>query len=155
MTKEDKEIKRKAILQCNWREPININAVNQVPSETSKLPTDAATTVAAIANEIAEDPRQTRHYQQRRQGLKIALIDSGIDYTHPAPDNGCFGKGCLVSFAAQPNPLGFIGAAPGVTLGAYRMFGCDGLAGDDMILAAYNKAFEDGANIITVSIGEA
>ncbi|KAG6111122.1 hypothetical protein E4U13_005065 [Claviceps humidiphila] len=56
MTKEDKEIRRKAILQRNWREPINVDAVNQLPSETSKLPIDAATTVATIANY----PHQTR-----------------------------------------------------------------------------------------------
>ncbi|KAG6071885.1 hypothetical protein E4U16_005807 [Claviceps sp. LM84 group G4] len=59
--------------------------------------------------------------------------------------------------SAQPKALGFTGAAPDVTsvLTTYKMFGCDGLAGDDMILPAYSKAFEDGANIITVSIGEA
>ncbi|KAG6170869.1 hypothetical protein E4U24_007695 [Claviceps purpurea] len=124
------------------------------------------------------------------KGVKVAVIDSGIDFTHPALGNGCFGKGCLVSFgtdfvgdafngsnkpipddkpmdcaghgthvagiiAAQKNPLGFTGAATGVTLGAYRVFGCGGYAADDIVLAAFNKAFEDGANIITASLGEA
>ncbi|KAG5930375.1 hypothetical protein E4U42_001620 [Claviceps africana] len=31
------------------------------------------------------------------RGVKLALIDSGVDYLHPAL-GGCFGKGCLVSF---------------------------------------------------------
>ncbi|KAG5966304.1 hypothetical protein E4U57_002894 [Claviceps arundinis] len=124
------------------------------------------------------------------KGVKVALIDSGIDFTHPALGNGCFGKGCLVSFgtdfvgdayngsnkavpdgipmdcdghgthvagivAAQNNPMGFTGAATGVTLGAYRVFGCEGNGSNDIIMAALNKAFEDGANIISASIVQA
>ncbi|KAG5986945.1 hypothetical protein E4U52_008054 [Claviceps spartinae] len=124
------------------------------------------------------------------KGVKVALIDSGIDFTHPALGNGCFGKGCLVSFgtdfvgdayngsnkavpdgipmdcdghgthvagivAAQKNPMGFTGAATGVTLGAYRVFGCEGSGSNDIIMAALNKAFEDGANIISASIVQA
>jgi subtilisin family serine protease len=29
------------------------------------------------------------------KGIKIAVIDSGVDYTHPAL-GGCFGAGCRV-----------------------------------------------------------
>ncbi|KAH7007519.1 peptidase S8/S53 domain-containing protein [Ilyonectria destructans] len=121
------------------------------------------------------------------KGIKVAVIDTGIDYDHPAL-GGCFGPDCLVSFgtdfvgddydgynavypdedpmdcaghgshvagiiAAQENSMGFTGAAPGVTLGAYRVFGCDGEAGNDVLIAAFNQAFEDGADIITASIG--
>ena len=31
------------------------------------------------------------------KGIKVAIIDSGIDYNHPDL-GGCFGKGCKVSF---------------------------------------------------------
>ncbi|KAK2935390.1 Peptidase S8, subtilisin-related [Fusarium oxysporum f. sp. vasinfectum] len=121
------------------------------------------------------------------KGLKVALVDSGIDYKHPAL-GGCFGKNCLVSFgtdlvgdaydgsnhakpdndpmdcaghgthvagilAAQKNTMGFTGAAPGVQIGAYRAFGCNGEAGNDVLIAAFNQAFEDGADIISASIG--
>ncbi|KAM0196020.1 hypothetical protein ACHAPA_004653 [Fusarium lateritium] len=120
-------------------------------------------------------------------GIKVAVIDTGIDYEHPAL-GGCFGPDCLVSFgtdlvgddydgynavfpdedpidcaghgthvagiiAAQNNKYGFTGAAPGVTLGAYRVFGCSGEAGNDVLIAAFNQAFQDGADIITASIG--
>ncbi|KAF1970669.1 subtilisin-like serine protease PR1C [Bimuria novae-zelandiae CBS 107.79] len=124
------------------------------------------------------------------KGTKIAVIDSGIDYLHPALGGG-FGEGHLVSYgtdlvgdnysgfntpvpdddpidecaghgshvagivAAQANPFGFTGAAPDVTLGAYRVFGCDGPASNDVLIAAYNQAFEDGSDIITASIGGA
>lgn len=122
------------------------------------------------------------------KGINIAVIDTGIDYTHPAL-GGCFGKGCLVSFgrdlvgdeyagpgdepapdddprdceghgthvagiiAARPNPVRFTGAAPGVSLGAYKVFGCNSDTALDVIMAAFHMAYEDGADIITASIG--
>ncbi|KAG6149185.1 hypothetical protein E4U37_006981 [Claviceps purpurea] len=120
------------------------------------------------------------------KGIKVAVVDSGIDYLHPAL-GGCYGKDCLVSFghdfvgdaydgintpvpdedpmdckghgthvagiiAAQNNSFGFTGTAPGVSLGAYRVLGCDGGAGNDVLIAAFNKAYQDGANIITASL---
>ncbi|KAF7551263.1 hypothetical protein G7Z17_g5119 [Cylindrodendrum hubeiense] len=123
------------------------------------------------------------------KGVKVAVIDTGIDYKHPAL-GGCFGPDCLVSFgtdlvgddydgyntvypdddpmdcqghgshvagiiAAQENSMGFTGVAPDVSLGAYRVFGCDGEAGNDVLIAAFNQAYEDGADIITASIGGA
>lgn len=30
------------------------------------------------------------------KGVYVAIIDTGIDYTHPALGNGCFGAGCKV-----------------------------------------------------------
>ncbi|KYK58956.1 subtilisin-like serine protease PR1C [Drechmeria coniospora] len=123
------------------------------------------------------------------KGVKIAIIDTGIDYMHPAL-GGCFGENCLVSFgadlvgdafdgtnmphpdpypledcnghgtavagviAAQPNELGFTGAVPNATIGMYRVFGCQGFASDDVIVAAFNQAYEDDADIISASIGE-
>ncbi|KAF2279229.1 subtilisin-like protein [Westerdykella ornata] len=111
------------------------------------------------------------------KGTKIAVIDTGIDWRHPAL-GGCFGEGCLVSYgknfsgsdtepldcighgthvagiiAAQKNELGVLGAAPGVTLGSYRVFGCVGGGEEDVLLAAFNQAFEDGSDIITASVG--
>ncbi|ETS76666.1 hypothetical protein PFICI_12053 [Pestalotiopsis fici W106-1] len=122
------------------------------------------------------------------EGIKIGVIDTGIDYTHPALGGG-FGPGYLVSYgydlvgddytgyntpvpdddpydgcaghgshvagiiAAQPNELGFTGTAPGVTLGAYRVFGCDGSAGNDVLIEAYLRAYDEGSQIITASIG--
>ncbi|OIW32859.1 subtilisin-like protein [Coniochaeta ligniaria NRRL 30616] len=123
------------------------------------------------------------------KGIKIAVIDTGTDYLHPAL-GGCFGPGCLVSFGADlvgdafngsnaripdpdpldecnghgshvagiiaaqsNNPYGIIGAAQGVTLGSYRVFGCDGDTPNDVLISAYNLAYEAGADIITASIG--
>ncbi|KAI1333482.1 peptidase S8/S53 domain-containing protein [Xylariaceae sp. FL0016] len=121
-------------------------------------------------------------------GVKIGIVDSGVDYNHPAL-GGCFGEGCLITYgtdivgdnyngdntpvpdsdpwdgcgghgthvsgiiAAQANEMNFTGAAPGVTLGMYRVFGCTGGAANDVLIDAYMQAFEAGSNIITASIG--
>lgn len=55
--------------------------------------------------------------------------------------------------AAGPNPYNFTGVAPDATLGSYRVFGCSGSAADDVLIAAFTKAYEDGADVITASIG--
>ncbi|GAB1315592.1 hypothetical protein MFIFM68171_05802 [Madurella fahalii] len=130
----------------------------------------------------------------RGKGVRVAVVDTGIDYKHPAL-GGCFGPGCLVAYgydlvgdnytelderttkqpdndpmdecnghgthvagiiAAQSgkNPWGIVGAAEDVTLGAYRVFSCRaGGAPDDVLIDAYLKAWEDGSDIITASIG--
>lgn len=66
----------------------------------------------------------------------------------------CQGHGTHVAgtIAAQDNYLGFTGGAPDVTLGAYRAFGCSGNSANDVLIAAFNQAFEDGAEIITCSV---
>ncbi|KAG8164309.1 hypothetical protein KVR01_006227 [Diaporthe batatas] len=122
------------------------------------------------------------------KGVRIGIIDDGVDYTHPAL-GGCFGEGCLVAYgydlvgdayagagdtprpdgdpmtscgghgthvagiiAARDAGMGFTGAAPGASLGMYRVFGCGGGSDTDVAVAALNRAFEDGSHVISMSI---
>lgn len=138
------------------------------------------------------------------KGVKVGIIDTGIDYKHPAfaakgAAEGCFaryGKSCRVkhgwdfvgdaydgntvpvpdsdpmdcqghgthvagivggdasNIKAGPKPLvPWVGVAPDVTFGAYRIFGCKGFTGTDIILAAMEMAFNDGMDIINMSLG--
>ncbi|KAL6411659.1 subtilisin-like protease [Ilyonectria robusta] len=74
----------------------------------------------------------------------------------PGPDPmDCAGHGTHVAgiIAAQENDLGFTGAAPGVKLGAYKVFSCTGNTSNDILIAAFLKAYSDGSDIITASLG--
>ncbi|CAO3565732.1 unnamed protein product [Mortierella alpina] len=115
------------------------------------------------------------------QGIKIGIIDSGIDYTHPAL-GGCFGPGCKVAYGTDfvgddgkspdddpmtqcdghgthvagiiaANDTTFIGVAPQATLGAYRVFGCKGGTSNDLIMKALLRAAADGMQVINLSLG--
>ena len=47
----------------------------------------------------------------------------------------------------------FIGVAPEVTFGAYRVFGKTGGTASDIIAAAMERAFLDGMDVINLSLG--
>ena len=51
------------------------------------------------------------------------------------------------------NGGGIKGVAPAVSFGAYRVFGCDGTSSSDVILAAMEKALEDGMQVVNQSLG--
>ncbi|KJZ74880.1 hypothetical protein HIM_05789 [Hirsutella minnesotensis 3608] len=113
-------------------------------------------------------------------GFKIAVIDSGVDYTHPAL-GGCLGKDCRVakgdnfvksdgkpgdpmdclghgtqvaSVVAANDPEDRVrGAAPDATIHAYRIIGCKAVLHHDDAMAGWLKAVEDGADIIVTSAG--
>ncbi|KAF9200877.1 hypothetical protein BGZ59_003041, partial [Podila verticillata] len=138
------------------------------------------------------------------KGVKVGIIDTGIDYKHPAfaakgANEGCFGrfgKNCRVvkgwdfvgddydgTNTPKPDadpmdcqghgshvagivggdarnvktaplpPQPFVGVAPEVSLGAYRVFGCNGSSGTDIIMAAMEMAFNDGMDLINMSLG--
>ncbi|KAL7893209.1 peptidase S8/S53 domain-containing protein [Trichoderma sp. SZMC 28014] len=128
------------------------------------------------------------------KGVKIGIIDTGVDYLHPSLGGG-FGPGYKVSFGydfvgdnytgyntpvpdndplascasgghgthvtgiigmtdASNQGFGLVGVAPEASLGMYRVFGCEGDSGDDVIMAAMQQAAEDGVDVISMSLGE-
>ncbi|KAF6793422.1 subtilisin-like serine protease pr1c [Colletotrichum sojae] len=124
------------------------------------------------------------------KGVKVAIVDTGVDYRHPALGGG-FGEGFPVGYGwdlvgdeyderspapipdadpvdtcqghgthvagiimAQENELGFTGAAPDVTLGAYKVSGCAGYTTSELLVAAFYKAYEDGSDVISCSAGD-
>jgi len=138
-------------------------------------------------------------------GVKVAVMDTGIDYDHfafggdgtarsnspffpnsrvvagwdfvgdafnadstsatydpvPVPDaypDDCAGHGSHVAGIVGATPGGPFepsGVAPGVTFGAYRVFGCDGSTTADVMISAMERAFADGMDVLNMSIGSA
>ncbi|KAF9282521.1 hypothetical protein BGZ68_005932 [Mortierella alpina] len=180
--------------------PITLYSLPKTENATKK-PTDPET---ASLHQMTGVDIVHQKYKSTGRGIKVGVIDSGIDYKHPAfaragADAGCFGhqgKNCRVAYGwdfvgddytgtntPQPDadpmdckghgthvagiiganarnitgilkpPQPFVGVAPEVTLGAYRVFGCTKHSADDVIMAAMERAFQDGMDIINLSLG--
>lgn len=71
----------------------------------------------------------------------------------PLPDD-CNGHGTHVSGIVGASGA-VTGVAPGVTFGAYRVFGCDGSTSADIMVAAMERIGKDGADVLNMSIGSA
>ena len=70
----------------------------------------------------------------------------------PNPDD-CGGHGSHVSGIVGGNGGGIRGVAPGVTFGAYRVFGCNGSTSSDIIVEALERAYADGMQVVNQSLG--
>jgi len=107
-------------------------------------------------------------------GIKIAIIDTGVDYTHPDL-GGCFGAGCKVaggydfvnndndpkddhfhgthvaSIAAGQGTLN--GVAKDAKIYAYKVLTSDGWGYWDWVIAGIERAVQDNVDIISMSLG--
>jgi len=73
----------------------------------------------------------------------------------PTPDSipdDCNGHGSHVAGIIGANGA-VKGMAPGVTYAAYRVFGCQGSTSADIMVAAMERVYHDGAQILNMSIG--
>ncbi|MEW8979011.1 MAG: S8 family serine peptidase [Symbiobacterium sp.] len=168
-----------------------IYPVVEITRPQVEQPTDDIDMVTALAMTGADIVQSELGYTGK--GIKVAVIDTGIDYHHPDLGGG-FGKRYKVAygydfvgddFNADPddpgyNPIprpdpdpddcavaghgthvaGIIaangkikGVAPDATLGAYRVFGCEGSTTSDVILAAMERAWKDKMDVINMSLG--
>ena len=91
----------------------------------------------------------------------------GDDYNAAAPEtdhpvgdvnpDDCQGHGSHVAGIAAGNgdeaAGGVVGVAPDALIGAYRVFGCAGSTNTDIMLSAMELSYEDGMDVINMSIG--
>ncbi len=104
-------------------------------------------------------------------GVKVAVIDSGIDYHHEDLDGNyrggrncmantddpmdTFGHGTHVAgiIAAEDNGIGVVGVAPGVSLYALKVLGPSGSGDWGSIVAALEWAVDNGIQVANLSLG--
>lgn len=105
-------------------------------------------------------------------GVKIGIIDSGIDTSHPEfagriaggynfvnnTDNffDSFGHGTQVAgiIGAADDGLGVVGVAPGASLYAYKVYDSSTNVGTfDLVRDALARAISDGVQVVNVSLG--
>ena len=75
----------------------------------------------------------------------------------PVPDpiaDDCNSHGTHVSGIVGANGT-VTGVAPGVSFGAYRVFGCGGSTTTDIMIAAMERALDDDMDVLNMSIGSA
>lgn len=89
-------------------------------------------------------------------GYNFVGDGSMIDELHPNKNpNDCWGHGTHVAGIVAGSSQNLVGVAPNATIMAYKVFSCAGNPTDDLLVAAFEKAFFDGVDIITCSVGSA
>ncbi|KAI8345639.1 peptidase S8/S53 domain-containing protein [Mortierella sp. GBAus27b] len=84
---------------------------------------------------------------------------TGVPTEDPDPIDQCHGHGTHVAGIVGADardinaPVPFVGVAPDVTFGAYRIFSCVGTGRSDIIMKGMERAFDDGMDIINLSLG--
>jgi subtilisin len=104
-------------------------------------------------------------------GIKVAVLDTGIDYNHPdlkanylggydfvnqdndPMDDHSHGTHVAGTVAAASNGIGVLGAAPQAGLYAVKVADSSGYCSYSNIIAGINWAVDNNADIITMSLG--
>lgn len=99
--------------------------------------------------------RVTHGYDFVGDAYNASIDDLAGYHPYPQPDrdpDDCNGHGTHVAGIVGASGRS-TGVAPGVTLGAYRVFGCDGATTSEIMLHAMERALADGMDVVNMSIG--
>ncbi|SFK15357.1 minor extracellular serine protease Vpr [Halobacillus dabanensis] len=120
-----------------------------------------------------EKIRESFHHPQTGEGVKVGVIDTGIDYNHPDLQKNYKGGYDTVDFDDDPmetkeegatshgtHVAGVIaadgemeGIAPDADIYAYRALGPGGVGSSVQVIAALEEAVKDGMDVINLSLG--
>ncbi|KAI9004023.1 peptidase S8/S53 domain-containing protein, partial [Phycomyces nitens] len=157
----------------------NVKAVYPVrvikrPNVTFEKALSKDKTSSILPHAMTQVDRVHSELKKFGKGVKVGVVDTGVDYLHPAlgggfgkatksnpldsctAESGASGHGTHVSgiIAGYDAKTNFTGVAPQATLGMWRVFGCKGNTGNDVLVKSFLMAYDAGMDIISVSIGE-
>jgi hypothetical protein len=153
------------------REGETVESLKRLPNVARVTPDSIVTAFSGGASNAHVAPRANAG----GTGVIVAVIDTGVDYNHPALGGG-FGAGKkviggydFVNDDADPmddnrhgtHVAGIIaaqsqavtGVAPQASLLAYKVLGANGKGNASDIIAAIERAVADGAEVINLSLG--
>jgi len=106
-----------------------------------------------------------------RPGVRVAIVDTGVDMKHPdlaghvesvwdfihqdddARDDNGHGTHCAGVVVAQPDGVGVLGVAPGVTVLAVKVLDAEGLGTWSQVAEGIVAAVRRRADVINLSLG--
>ncbi|KAI8085140.1 peptidase S8/S53 domain-containing protein [Halteromyces radiatus] len=161
-------------------------------SSSSSLMNDSSTLQYPYDDSISQIKTVHETLGYTGKDINVCLLDSGVDYRHPALGGG-FGPQYKIKLGANlvdpqddinsvgyhhekgdpfdPCPAGghgthvtgiiagmdtqkrFVGVAPDVNLGMWRIFGCEGGASEDTVIQGLTMAHQAGCDVINMSLG--
>lgn len=106
----------------------------------------------------------------RGRGIKVAVLDTGIDWNHPdlrpnvrgavsfvpgetAMDGNSHGTHCAGTIAAAINGVGVVGVAPQASLYGVKVLANSGSGQFSWIIAGINWAIQNRMHIVSMSLG--
>src|SRR3989344_2130185 len=112
------------------------------------------------------------HEKTKGKGAKVAIIDTGVDYTHPAlhdrfgtvkgidfvnggndpRDENCHGTHCCGTIAGKVNDS-LIGVAPEATCYAVRVLNAQGYGSEINVIRGIEWCIDQGMNVVSMSLG--
>ena len=155
---------------------VHPTTVYQIDAEINS---SSAPTVAELEDKLPNliFPHAMNATSYTGKGVKIGVIDTGIDYTHPDLEKNYAGGYDLVDLDDDPmettvdegkptfhgsHVAGIIaangelqGVAPDAALYAYRALGPGGTGTSIQVIAAMEEALKDGVDIMNLSLGNA
>jgi subtilisin len=106
----------------------------------------------------------------RGRGIRVAVLDTGIDFNHPdlrpnvrgavsfvpgegPMDGNSHGTHCAGTIAAAINGMGVVGVAPEASLFGVKVLANNGSGQFSWIIAGINWAIQNRMNIVSMSLG--
>jgi subtilisin family serine protease len=159
-----------------------VDAVRRLPYVRSVAPDDTVRAHLAESVPLIGADRVKNELGATGSGIRVGILDSGIDFDHPAfggfgpghrvaggwdfangdaDPRDDFGHGTHVAGIVAGHGGGVTGVAPGATLYAYKVLDANGFGWESWILAAFERvldpdqdpATDDALHVINLSLG--